>query len=390
MNDNNRLFVLLLVIVSFGLPLHLTADSQAERLLKEPGNSDESSDSRHDMDEDESCVSEIMATIVRQLKPVSGVTIVPDEAADAANSEVLRYMEGMRSKIAASPSLTAPQADSREKQVVISFRVHASGELSDVRFEKTSSHMRNMPFPYDEVGKQAIELAAPFRAFPPSLNAKWIDGTATIFYPSQESIKDRERAKAHTANVCRELAQIELSIPATTVSPSGLATLEALRGQLKKYEHELGADFRVSMLRRSLMDRTNEIKEKLASDAKLQQFDTACESTIRKASFPRHLRDEPVSSSRNETKTLGRAFCTAINGGGMVEFRVIDEKTPTVGIFVKTTKRRFVVILQKKMKADLSEEWTAVEVQTPSDRKPVPSFLGYSFMDGFPELVRNE
>lgn len=68
----------------------------------------------------------------------------------------------------------------------------------------------------------------------------------------------------------------------------------------------------------------------------------------------------------------------------------MNERSPTVGIAVKTRKRRFVVILQKKMTGDLTEEWRAVEVQTPSDRKAIPFLLGNSFMASFPEMVQDE
>ena len=101
------------------------------------------------------------------------------------------------------------------------------------------------------------------------------------------------------------------------------------------------------------------LRLKAATDSEMDRFDHVCKSEILKAGFPYDLREEPVASSRPETKTLGRAFCTAINGGGKVEFKIIDKNPPMVGIAVTTKKRQFVVVLQKKMQGDLSEEWTA-------------------------------
>ena len=338
----------------------------------------------------DSCVQSITTDLVQKLKPISSVAIAPDEPSDVDNSAVLRYLNDMTAKIAASPALTRRSYDGKDKQVVISFRVHARGELSDVRLERTSSPTNKIPDPYDLSAKGAVEQAAPFSAFPSDISTRWLDATATISYPSRESLVEEQHAKVRAYNICKDLAHIGLSIYTMKDNAADLEKLEAFADQLQKYKQELGEEFEVSRLQGNLTDKTTEIKKQIARISKLNKFDTDCENKLHKEHFPSHLRDEPVNSSHPDTSTLGRAFCTAINGGGTVEFLVMNERSPTVGIAVITRKRRFVVILQKKMTGDLTEEWRAVEVQTPSDRKAIPFLLGNSFMASFPEMVQDE
>ncbi|MCC7470578.1 MAG: TonB C-terminal domain-containing protein [Nitrospira sp.] len=92
----------------------------------------------------------------------------------------------MTTKIAASPALTRRSYDGKDNQVVISFRVHTRGELSDVRLEKTSSPTNKILDPYDLSAKSAVEQAAPFSAFSSDISTRWLDAT-DVLYPDQTS-----------------------------------------------------------------------------------------------------------------------------------------------------------------------------------------------------------
>lgn len=126
--------------------------------------------------------------------------------------------------------------------------------------------------------------------------------------------------------------------------------------------------------------RSEEIKVKLATDSEMDRFDNVCKPRILKAGFYDRLRDEPVASSRPETKTLGTAFCTAIIRGGKVELHVIDEKTSTVGILVTTKKRRFVVVLQKRCREIRVRSGQLLKSKHLLIETTI-NILGYFFMD---------
>ncbi|MBK8378757.1 MAG: TonB C-terminal domain-containing protein [Nitrospira sp.] len=313
---------------------------------------------------------------------------------------------------------TSPPVDKsgRGMTVVVGFRLERDGRISSVTVEQSSGNEQ-----YDHAARQAVQNAVPLPPFPPDLPNMYFDAHYTFSVGEASGALDYEGESRSTGdsasmvNNHRDTYPIEVPISRqlddcqkfldmmlnaiykVPESQEGLDILQSLSNELPLGEHEETNSNESSELQwlardlhRNVRDRRKEITEKLAEEIKWREYDSACEKTVRKAKFPLHLRDEPVAAWRQETKTLGRAFCTAVQGGGKVEFRVIDEKTPTVGIFVTTTKRRFVVILQKKMQGDLSEAWTAVEIQTPSDRRPAVTILGQTFMDGFPNLVQND
>ncbi len=313
---------------------------------------------------------------------------------------------------------TSPPVDKsgRGMTAVVGFRLERDGRISSVTVEQSSGNEQ-----YDHAARQAVQNAVPLPPFPPDLPNMYFDAHYTFSVGEASGALDYEGESRSTGdsasmvNTHRDTYPIEVPISRqlddcqkfldmmlnaiykVPESQEGLDILQSLSNELPLGEHEETNSNEYSELQwlardlhRNVRDRRKEITEKLAEEIKWREYDSACEKTVRKAKFPLHLRDEPVAAWRQETKTLGRAFCTAVQGGGKVEFRVIDEKTPTVGIFVTTTKRRFVVILQKKMQGDLSEAWTAVEIQTPSDRRPAVTILGQTFMDGFPNLVQND
>lgn len=313
---------------------------------------------------------------------------------------------------------TSPPVDisGRAMTAVVGFRLERDGRISNVTVEQSSGNEH-----YDQAAAQAVQKAVPLPPFPPDLPNMYFDahytfsvgeGSGALDYPRENRSSGDSDSMVNThrdtdpiempisrqLDDCRKYLDTMLNaIYKVPETQEGLDILQSLSNELPLGEHEETNSNEYSELQwlardlhRNVRDRRKEITEKLVQEIKWREYDSACEKIVRKAKFPLHLRDEPVAAWRQETKTLGRAFCTAVQGGGTVEFRVIDEKTPTVGIFVTTTKRRFVVILQKKMQGDLSEAWTAVEIQTPSDRRPAVTILGQTFMDGFPNLVQNE
>ncbi len=306
----------------------------------------------------------------------------------------------------------------RALTTIMNFRLEGTGKISNITIQQSSGNEYA-----DRAARQALERAVP--PFPQYVADRYLDASYTFFVEELKATSDqpprglsRGRALVDTKLIVTDQSASEESwagqkyqygechkhletltqiIDEVANSEAGLDKLQNIANDLPFFEKnsESIQNIHMVLLVQSLRDRikgrSEEIKVKLATDSEMERFDNVCKPKILKAGFPDRLRDEPVYSSRPETQTLGRAFCTAINGGGKVEFHIIDEKTPMVGIFVTTKKRRFVVVLQKKMQGDLSEEWTAVEIQTPSDRKPIINMLGYSFMDiRFPALVRNE
>lgn len=334
----------------------------------------------------------------------------------AGATESNPYLAHVQARIAGF--WTSPPVDESERAMtaVVGFRLERNGRISNITVEQSSGNEH-----YDEAATQAVQKAVPLPPFPPDLPNKYFDAYYTFSVGEASGALDYPRENRSSGdsdsmvNTHRDTDPIEMPISRrlddcrkyldtmlnaiykVPETQEGLDILQSLSNELPLGEHEETNSHEFSELQRlardfhgNVRDRRKEITEKLVQEIKWREYDSACEKIVRKAKFPLHLRDEPVAAWRQETKTLGRAFCTAVQGGGTVEFRVIDEKTPTVGIFVTTTKRRFVVILQKKMQGDLSEAWTAVEIQTPSDRRPAVTILGQTFMDGFPNLVQNE
>ena len=326
------------------------------------------------------------------------------------------YLAHVQARIAGFWTSPSVNESERPMTAVVGFRLERDGRISNITVEQSSGNEH-----YDQAAAQAVQKAVPLPPFPPDLPNMYFDAYYTfsageasgaLDYPmgNRSSAESDSMANTHRdpdrtelplsrqLDDCRKYLDTLLNaIHKVPESQEGLDILQSLSNELPLGEHEETNSHEFSELQRlardlhrNVRDRRKEITEKLVQEIKWREYDSACEKIVRKAKFPLHLRDEPVAAWRQETKTLGRAFCTAVQGGGTVEFRVIDEKTPTVGIFVTTTKRRFVVILQKNMQGDLSEAWTAVEIQTPSDRRPAVTILGQTFMDGFPNLVQNE
>ncbi|MBS0171496.1 MAG: TonB C-terminal domain-containing protein [Nitrospira sp.] len=317
---------------------------------------------------------------------------------------------------------TAPPVDlsGRAMTVTVAFRLERDGRVNNLKIEKSSGNEY-----YDIAATRAVQSAVPFPPFPPDMTNPYLDCQYTfgvgearggleppkkiIVQYSQSSDSDLNFRELHFADGtttpvapsyddCRKhLDKLLNAIHQVPQNEDGLRRLHRLANEIPSVNKEDVGFIQHSELQsyaedlhNKIRDRTKEITEKVATATRWRQFDALCESKILTSEFPARFRDEPVVSSRPETKTLGRAFCTAVNGGGKVEFQVLDEKTPTVAIFIATTKRRFAVVLQKKMRGDLTEAWRAVEIQTPSDRRPAYEMLGQTFMDGFPELVQNE
>ncbi|HRB81390.1 MAG TPA: energy transducer TonB [Nitrospira sp.] len=330
------------------------------------------------------------------------------------------YLAQVQARIRQSWSIIPINLPNRALTTIINFRLERAGRVSNVTIQQSSGNEYT-----DLAARQALQRAVPLPPFPPYIADRYLDAAYTFFVEELKKTSDQPRsglirghALAGTELIvtdqsaseeswtsqryqygdCRKhLETLTQVIDEVADSQAGLSRLQHIANDLPFSENNTesfeNSDIvsLVESLRYRIKARSEEIKVKLVTDSEMERFDNVCKPEILKSGFPDRLRDEPVASSRPETKTLGRAFCTAINGGGKVEFHVIDEKTPTVGIFVTTKKRRFVVVLQKKMQGDLSEEWTAIEIQTPSDRKPIINMLGYSFMDmRFPALVRNE
>ena len=89
-------------------------------------------------------------------KPVTKIQVSGDE------SGLSRYLAIVQSKI--SEQWVAPPVDvaNRSYQVVIKFRLHRSGRISDVMVERESGNGY-----YDDAGKRAVLSAGPLQPFPP-------------------------------------------------------------------------------------------------------------------------------------------------------------------------------------------------------------------------------
>lgn len=355
-------------------------------------------------------------------RPATSTFLNPSGDTNANNKEhsggLREYLSQVKARIRQSWSIFPKGLPDKALTTIVSFRLDRAGIVTNVSIQQSSGNEYS-----DLAARQAVQRALPLPHFPRHIADRYLDAAYTFSVEELKPTSDRPHSpiirgrglvgtelvvinqsvseeswgrQEYQHNTCRmhlrALTQIIDEVPNNQL---GLNKLQGIANDIRFSDINLDSfddsdvPSLVKDLRYRLKARSEEIKTTLASDSEMEQFDKVCKPQILKAGFPGDLRDEPVASSRPETKTLGRAFCTAINGGGKVEFQIID-KTPTVGIFVTTKKRRFVVVLQKKMQGDLSEEWTAIEIQTPSDRKPIINMFG-SFMDTrFPALVRNE
>ncbi len=90
------------------------------------------------------------------LKPVTAIQ------APGAESGLGRYLNVVQNKI--SEQWVAPPVEmaGRSYQVVIKFRLHRSGRISDVEIERTSGNGY-----YDDAGKRAVLSVGPLPPFPP-------------------------------------------------------------------------------------------------------------------------------------------------------------------------------------------------------------------------------
>jgi len=315
-----------------------------------------------------------------------------------------------------------PAVGAESLTVIVRFRLARDGSISNVGIKESSGNAY-----FDMAAERALREAVPLPPVPSHLTEPYYDTTYTftagpaagalyapqkVFVAYQQhtdtgphlSRRNTGRKVSATGEKdpredCRKhLDNIYDAIREAPENEDGLRTLQQLSSQMppvKSLDRNSDGDlvYTAKRLHDDINTRTEEISNKIALGIKFRQFDKLCEGKIAKGGMPARFRDEPIYlgfSGRPESRTLGRAFCTAINGGGKVEFHVLDEKSPTVSISVTTKKRRFSVVFQKKMQADLSEAWRAVEIQTPSDRRPAYEMLGQTFMDGFPELVKNE
>ncbi|WP_447602699.1 energy transducer TonB [Nitrospira sp. Nam80] len=240
---------------------------------------------------------------------------------------------------------TAPPVDisGQVLTTVIRFRLQRNGIISNVTIERSSGNDW-----YDLSARRAVLSVDRLPPFPPDIDQSYFEISFTFavgdVVSPQKIVTDEDRlivekerlSRRHQIDRCREhLKNLSDAVLQVRETQEAVETLRRLADELSLAEDSSirSSDtddirYLAQEVRRSAINREKEITENLAATAKLQQFDTACERIIRKAGFPPHLRDEPVDSSLQVTNTLGRAFCTAVNGGGTVEFRVIDETPP--------------------------------------------------------------
>ena len=344
-----------------------------------------------------------------QAKPCSALQVIPP-AVEAEMDLRQLYLARVRARI--SKFWIGPPVDISGKAltVTVRFRLERDGRVGAVTIERSSGNDY-----YDMAAQRAVQSAMPVPPFPPSMKESYLDSSFTFSVGEQSSSKDpsvknvpdtqatpektrlaeeARLAEKHLIDTCRnyldDLFRIIEELPATQ---AGLDELKQMIADVqlarKKLNSTANSDLQsiATELYQNMVTRREKIEANVTDKLRLQQFDSACDNTLNKATFPSHLRDQKVGSKVHETRTLGRVFCTAVNGGGTVEYRVTDGKPPSFSLSVKTNKRSFVLILQKKMQDDLTEEWIPVEVQTPSDRKSISSSSSNSFMHRFPQLV---
>lgn len=325
----------------------------------------------------------------------------------------LRYLAQVQTRIRGFWSGAPFGKNSPVRPVELLFRLNRDGRIDKIAITKSSGDDY-----YDMAALRTVQSAIPLPPMPPDMSEDYLNYGLT-FSPGEERTlpsefreilldnqKRRERDRIAgdirlstnpRNNACRNHLEasflIVQDIPDTQ---EGLDTLHQLLRDLPAADERMAA-FEVwdlqpmaQHLYQRIINKEKQIKKRLAGVNRMQQFEVACEQIIRGAKFPLHLRNESVSSTRYETKTLGRIYCTAVDGGGTVDFRITDDKSSVASLSVKTIKRSFVVIFKKKMNEDLTEAWFPVEVQTPSDRKLIDGESSTSFMDRLPELVSNK
>lgn len=354
----------------------------------------------------------------------TSASLTPLGDTNAINGEqpggLREYLSQIQTQISRFWSLLPRNLPEAVLTTVVNFRLDRAGMITNVNIQQSSGNEYS-----DLAARQALKSAVPLPQFPRYIADRYLDVVYTFSVERLNATSDRSRGpvvrrrglagtelvvinqsaseeswgrQKYQYSACRtHLRTLPQIIDEVPNNQTGLKKLQGVANGLRFPDINLESfddsdvPGLIKDIRQRIAARSEEITLKLATDSEMDRFDHVCKSEILKAGFPYDLREEPVASSRPETKTLGRAFCTAINGGGKVEFKIIDKNPPMVGIAVTTKKRQFVVVLQKKMQGDLSEEWTAIEIQTPSDRKPIINMLGYSFMDiRFPALVQNE
>ncbi len=328
-------------------------------------------------------------------------------SASEQNSDIKSRMSPYLARVQAriTSFWTPPPVDDKPRTVIVRFRLERNGGVNNIAVEKSSGNdYVNM------AATRAVQSAAPLPPFPANSTDSFLDlhltlaiGEAENAVGSSDLSPQNAPPKASPTSE-RELRECEShlsfifnAIHQVPQTEEGLKELKHITKELPsiarlgRHSHEYSNLIHtVENLHDDVKTKTEEISKKIIFETKFKQFDNLCEGKIAKGGMPPRFREEPVFSRLPETMTLGRAFCTAINGGGKAEFRILDDKIPTVSISVTTKKRRFAVILQKQMQVDLSEAWQAVEIQTPSDRRPADEFLGQTFMDRFPKLVQDE
>lgn len=347
-----------------------------------------------------------------QAKPCSALQMIPPTV--ETDMEVRQgYLARVRARI--SGYWTAPPVDISRKAltVTIGFRLERDGGVRSVIIKQSSGNDY-----YDMAAQRAVQSAIPLPPFPPGMKESYLDASFTYSVgekpdftdPSLKRVPDTQatlekkrlaeearRAEQHLIDTCRNyLNDLFRTIEELPRTQAGLDALEQMIADIQLARTKLNSPATSDLqsiateLYQNMVARRAKIDAKVTNTLRLQQFDSACDNTLNKAKFPSHLRDQHVGSEVHETRTLGRVFCTAVNGGGTVEYHVTDGKPPSFSLSVKTNKRSFVLILQKKMQDDLTEEWIPVEVQTPSDRKSISDSSSNSFMGRLPQLVTNE
>jgi TonB family protein len=97
-------------------------------------------------------------------KPVTAIQVSGDE------SGLSRYLAIVQNKI--SEQWVAPPVDAANRlyQVVIKFRLHRSGRISDVVVERESGNGY-----YDDAGKRAVLSVGPLPSFPPYVTEEMLE-----------------------------------------------------------------------------------------------------------------------------------------------------------------------------------------------------------------------
>ncbi len=97
-------------------------------------------------------------------KPVTAIQVSGDE------SGLSRYLAIVQKKISEQWVAPPVDAENRSYQVVIKFRLHRSGRISDVVVERESGNGY-----YDDAGKRAVLSAGPLPSFPPYVTEEMLE-----------------------------------------------------------------------------------------------------------------------------------------------------------------------------------------------------------------------